>query len=167
MFERLHTPEELFSFKLGSALKMENTVLEMLGELQSTTQREELRNLFAHHAEETKGQIANIERCFQLLGQDPDESPCPAIEGLEKEGKSTFKKTDDSIVDNAVLSGAAETEHHEIAVYQSLITNAEANGQSEIASLLHQNLSQEQHTLEEVSQASQRIAREAGAAAAH
>ena len=33
MFERLNTPEELFRYKLGAALKMENTVLEMLGEL--------------------------------------------------------------------------------------------------------------------------------------
>jgi hypothetical protein len=27
VFERLNTPQELFSFKLGAALKMENTVL--------------------------------------------------------------------------------------------------------------------------------------------
>ncbi len=30
MFEKLTTPEEIFSFKLGSALTMEKTVLGML-----------------------------------------------------------------------------------------------------------------------------------------
>jgi len=34
MFERLNTPEEIFNFKLGAALKMENTVLGMLGDLE-------------------------------------------------------------------------------------------------------------------------------------
>jgi ferritin-like metal-binding protein YciE len=44
-------------------------------------------------------------------------------------------------------SGAAETEHHEIAVYEGLITHPEAMGKSDVAELLKQNLEQEQHAL--------------------
>ena len=43
MFERLNSPQELFSFKLGAALKMENTVLEMLGKLEEEAQRDQLK----------------------------------------------------------------------------------------------------------------------------
>jgi uncharacterized membrane protein len=50
----------------------------------------------------------------QLLGIH--HVPCPAIEGVEKEGSANIKKADDSVVDAVILSGAAETEHHEIAV---------------------------------------------------
>lgn len=76
MFEKLKTPEEIFSFKLGSALTMEKNVLGMLGSLQEETKRDELRQLFAHHAEETQGQIANIAKVFELLGEEVDDSPC-------------------------------------------------------------------------------------------
>jgi ferritin-like metal-binding protein YciE len=158
MFERLNTPEEIFNFKLGAALKMEQTVLEMLGDLEQHAQRDELKEQFRHHADETRQQIANIERSFELLGEEPDTSPCPAIEGLEKEGKATIKKTDDRVVDAVILAGAAETEHHEIAVYETLITNAKARGATEVAQLLEQNLEQEQHTLQEVRSAMERIA---------
>ncbi len=57
-----------------------------------------------------------------------------------------------------ILSGAAETEHHEIAVYEGLITEAEAMGKTDIVRLLQQNLEQEQHTLEEIKQATQELA---------
>src|SRR3954464_1793032 len=158
MFEKLTTPEEIFSFKLGAALKMEKTVLEMLGDLEEHAQRDELKQQFRHHADETRQHIANIERSFELPGETPNTSPCPAIEGLEKEGKANIKKTDDRVVDAVILSGAAETEHHEIAVYEGLITNAKARGAEEVAQLLAQNLEQEQHTLQEVKQATQQLA---------
>ena len=166
MFEKLNTPNELFSFKLGAALKMENTVLEMLGKLEEESQRDQLKQQFRHHADETREQIANLEQAFQALGEEPDESPCPAIEGIEKEGNANIKKADDSVVDAVILSGAAETEHHEIAVYEGLITHAEAMGHQDIVDLLSQNLEQEQHTLEEVKSATQELARETAGASA-
>jgi ferritin-like metal-binding protein YciE len=158
MFEKLNTPQELFHFKLGAALKMENTVLEMLGDLEEAAQREKLKQQFRHHAEETRQQILNIEQAFKALGEEPDDSPCPAIEGIEKEGQANIKKADDSVVDAVILSGAAETEHHEIAVYEGLITEAQAMGKEDIVHLLEQNLEQEQHTLKEVKQATQELA---------
>ena len=160
MFERLNTPEELFSFKLGAALKMESKVLDMLRDLEEAAQRDKLKQQFRHHADETREQISNIEQAFRALGEDPDDSPCPAIEGLEKEGKANIKKADDSVVDSVVLSAAAETEHHEIAVYEGLITHAEAMGNDQVVRLLSQNLEQEQHTLEEVKSATREVARE-------
>jgi ferritin-like metal-binding protein YciE len=162
MFERLNTPQELFSFKLGAALTMEQNVLEMLGNLEEEAQRQPLKEQFRHHADETRQQIQNA---FQALGEEPDDSPCPAIQGLDKEGKANIRKADDSVVDAVILSGAAETEHHEIAVYEGLITHAQAMGQEEIVRLLQENLEQEQHTLDEVKQHTEQVAREAVGAA--
>jgi ferritin-like metal-binding protein YciE len=158
MFERLNTPEELYNYKLGAALKMENTVLEMLEDNAEAAQNSELEQLFRHHHDETRKQIANLQKVFEAFGWDPDDSPCPAIEGLEKEAKATVKKTDDALVDAVLLSGAAETEHHEIAVYEGLITHAHAMGKAEVVEVLKQNLEQEQHTLDEVKQATEKAA---------
>jgi ferritin-like metal-binding protein YciE len=130
----------------------------MLGDLEDKAQRTELKQQFHHHAEETRQQIDNIEQVFRALGEEPDESPSPVTKALDKEAKADIKMADDSVVDAVILTGAAETEHHEIAVYESLITQAEELGQPDAVRLLQQNLEIEQHTLEEVKQQQRQVA---------
>ena len=162
----VETPQDLFAFKLGATLKMENTVLEMLGELEETAQSQDLKQKFSHHADETRQQIRNLEQIFSAIGVEPTENPCPAIEGLQKEGKDTIKKIDANLVDAVILLGAAETEHHEIAVYEGLITHAGALGHDDVVSLLEENLEIEQHTLEEVQKATEQVAQQTAGRAA-
>ncbi|HEV7168861.1 MAG TPA: DUF892 family protein [Micrococcaceae bacterium] len=162
MFEHLNTPKELFQFKLGSAMSMEDDSLAMLGDLEQAAQRQELKQLFRTHAEETRQQITNLQRIFGILNTAVDKSPSPTTQGLAKEGKSTIRKTATELVDAVAVAGALETEHYEIAVYQTLIATAEANvGWEEIATLLKQNLSQEKAASEKLLTASQEVAREA------
>jgi ferritin-like metal-binding protein YciE len=158
MFDKLNNQRELFGHKLGSALTMEQDTLDMLGDLEDKAQRTELKQQFHHHAEETRQQIDNIEQVFRALGEEPDESPSPVTKALDKEAKADIKMADDSVVDAVILTGAAETEHHEIAVYESLITQAEELGQPDAVRLLQQNLEIEQHTLEEVKQQQRQVA---------
>lgn len=158
MFEHFDTTEEVFSFKLGSALTMEHDSLEMLGDLEASAQRQEVRALFRSHAVETQQQIANLEKCFALLGEEISDSPSPTTKGLAKEGKSMIAKTDDSIVDSVLLSGGLETEHYEIAVYETLITSAEASGANEVAQLLKANLEQEIAASEKIKTAATQVA---------
>src|ERR1041385_4232175 len=146
VFDSIESPTELFTYKLGAALTMEKTVLDMLGQLEGAAQRDELKQQFRHHAQETEQQIRNLEQAFQALGVEVDDKPCPAIEGIEKEGQTLIKKTDEHLVDAVILGGAAETEHHEIAVYEGLITKAEAKREQDVVALLQENLEQEQHT---------------------
>jgi ferritin-like metal-binding protein YciE len=165
MFDKLNNPREVFGHKLGSALTMEQKVLEMLGDLEDGSQRDELKQQFRHHADETRQQIANIEQAFRELGEKPDDSPCPAIKGLEADAKADIKMADDRVIDDVILAGAAATEHHEIAVYETLITHAEELGEPNVVQLLQQNLEQEQHTLEEVTRAQREIVHQVVAAA--
>jgi ferritin-like metal-binding protein YciE len=148
MFEKLTSPEEIFSFKLGAALTMEQKLVEVLEELEEHAQRDEIKQALREHREETRQHVTNIEQSFRLLGEEVDDSPCPTIEAMAKEGKATIKKTDESIVDAVILTAASESEHHEIAVYEALITNAEARGAFEVSQLLKQNLEQEKHALD-------------------
>ncbi|WP_022881192.1 ferritin-like domain-containing protein [Gryllotalpicola ginsengisoli] len=158
MFEHFDKPQELFEYKLGTALTMEHDSLNALRELEMASQSEEVRNLFAHHQGETKQQIANLEQAFQLLGVEPDQSPSPTTKGLMKEGAALVAKTDKSLVDSVTLSAALENEHYEIAAYQSLIISAEAMGATQVCDLLKQNLDQEMHTSEELNQAARMAA---------
>ena len=160
MLDKVDTPAEFFTHKLGAALSMENKVLDMLGDNEKHAQHEELKALFRHHADETREQIRNIEQAFASLGQEPDEKMSPAVDGLKVEAMANMKLTDERLRDDVILGAAAETEHHEIAVYEELITYADTLGRPEINGLLRQNLEQEQHTLDEVRRSAARIARE-------
>lgn len=166
MFERLNTPEEIFSFKLGAALTMEQKLVDVLEELEQAAQRSDLKHALREHREQTRQHVANVERCFQLLGEEIDDSPCPAIEGLAKEGNATLKKTDDAVVDAVIVAAASESEYHEIAVYETLITYAKARGATEVTELLQANLEQEKHALELAQNTMDKIATDGVAAQA-
>lgn len=148
MFERLNTPTEIFGFKLGSALTMEQTLVDVLEELEENAQRDEIKHALRAHRDQTRQHVANIQRCFELLGEEVDDSPCPVIDAMAKEAKATIKKTDDSLVDAVILAAATESEHYEIAVYETLVTNAEARGATDVAALLRENLEQDKHALD-------------------
>jgi ferritin-like metal-binding protein YciE len=60
LFEKFDTPKELLTYKLGSALTMENDVLEMLGKLEEEARSDELKQHFRHHAEETRQHVPNV-----------------------------------------------------------------------------------------------------------
>jgi len=162
---KVENPKELFVHKLGAALTMENTVEEMLGKLVEKANDPQLKQQLRHHREETQAQIRNLEQAFSTLGMEPTERPCPAIEGIEKEGESNLGMAAETLYDAIILAGAAETEHHEIAVYESLIVHATALGHDDISSLLQENLEQEQHTLGEVLKATVKLAQREGARA--
>ena len=154
-------PRQLFTYKLGAALTMEQTVLEMLGKLEQKASDQQLKQQFGHHRQETEQQLQNLEQAFQALGQESQPQPCPAIEGIAREGDEMVQKVSPELVDAVILGGAAETEHHEISVYEGLITKAEAMGEEDVVMLLQENLQQEQHTLEEVRKATQQVAQAA------
>ncbi|MFL5944315.1 MAG: ferritin-like domain-containing protein [Gaiellaceae bacterium] len=157
---KVETPTELFVHKLGAALTMEETILEMLEDLQEEASDTTLqRNLQQHHTE-TRQQIQNLRRIFDALGEQPEKQPCPAIEGLEKEGQQMIKEVDDTLVDSVILGGVIETEHHEIAVYDGLIIKAEQMGDDDIVALLHENLEQEEATLDKAVKAAEQSAKQ-------
>jgi ferritin-like metal-binding protein YciE len=146
-------PKQLFIHKLGAALTMEETVLSMLEELEQKANEADLKEQLSHHHDETRQQIANLGQAFGALGIEQKKQPCPAIEGLEKEGKEMLKQTAQELYDAVILSGCAEVEHHEIAVYDGLITMADEMGEDDVVALLEENLEQEEHTLKEVDKA--------------
>jgi ferritin-like metal-binding protein YciE len=158
MFERLNTPEEIFSYKLGSALTMEKDTLAMLGDLEKSARRPELKALLAEHAEETRQQITMVEQCFALLGEKVDDSPCAVTKALAAEAKANLKKTDDTLVDAVILAGALETEYHEQAVYEMLLIHARARGAVPVVALLEASLGMEQSAGAKVKALAERIA---------
>jgi ferritin-like metal-binding protein YciE len=156
----LTDPMKFFIHKLGATLTMEETVVKMLKELEAEANSSELKEQLSHHRDETEGQISNLTQAFAAVGTEPQRNPCPAIEGLEKEGKDTLQQSSPELFDTVILAGCAEVEHHEIAVYDGLITMADEFDMDDVVALLKENLEQEEHTLEEVEKGLEKHAKE-------
>ena len=146
-------PKQLFLHKLGAALTMEETIIGMLRELEGKANETELKEQLSHHRDETQRQIANLTQAFGALDRKAQRQPCPAIDGLKTEGQRMLTQTTPQLHDAVILSGCAEIEHHEIAVYEGLIAFADELGEEDIVALLKENLEQEEHTLKEVEKA--------------
>jgi ferritin-like metal-binding protein YciE len=126
---------------------MERQLVDLLERLEKCTLREEIRHPLAVHREETLQHIANIEHCFTLLDEPVDDSRCGVIEALASESNAMIKKSDDSLPDVLILAVASEAEHYEVAVYETLIANADARKAAAVAKLLRENLAQDKHAL--------------------
>ena len=157
---KINDPVKLFQRELGMALGAERKILTTLKKLEQKAQRDELKQQFSHHREETEGQIRNIEQAFQALGADATGHHHETVEGLATESEKMIEMVDEQLVDGVLLAGAAKTEHLEIAMYRGLITKAEAMGEQDVVALLQENLEQEEHTRDEVEKAAQKLARE-------
>jgi ferritin-like metal-binding protein YciE len=154
----------LFVHQLGEALNMERTVLAMLKSNEQAASEPQLKKLFAHHRDETEGQIRNLEQAFSSLGVKPAGHTCHAMDGMKKESKDLIEKSAPQLVDGVLAGGATHVEHYEIATYEGLITNAEAMGAEDVVALLQENLEQEQHTLTEVQQVGETLTKRAAQA---
>lgn len=147
MFERLNTPEEAYNYRLGAALKMERTVLEILEVNVKNAENGLVVEFLGAHLEESRSHVPTVESAFSLLGLELDDSPCPVIDAFEKEGETHIKKAATTVVDAIILQDAVEIEHYEIGVYENLIVGARAMHRHDVAELLQRSIESEQAAL--------------------
>jgi len=152
-------PRELFLHELGDMLTAEKTIEKALPKLRQEATDDELARGFEHHLDETRQQIENLERVFESLGERPKAERCPGIEGIKAEHDEFMRerKPTEAICDLFLTGAAARTEHYEIAAYTGLVEMARALGERESASLLEENLRQEQEMLRAVESSSKRL----------
>jgi len=154
----LESPTDLLHYELCTALTMEDDSLAALGELAQAAKSADVKKMFKHHAEETKEQIANLHKVFELLELKDKSAPSPSTKGISKQAQSLIEKTATKLHDQVVLGCALGNEHYEISAYQSLIIPARAMGANEVVALLEANLGQETHTSEELKSMLEKLA---------
>lgn len=162
MNTQMTDPRELFLHELGDVLYAERTLLKTLPTLQEEAGDEELAQGFGEHLEQTRQHVKNLERAFEVLGEPAKAEKCPSIEGLEKEHDEFVANESPSpeILDAFLTGAGARTEHYEIAAYEGLVTMANAMGEDEVATLLNENLAQEQDALRKIQTIGKRLAQQ-------
>jgi ferritin-like metal-binding protein YciE len=155
---QLSDPQELFAYKLGTALAAERKVHTELGKMEREAQLPELKQGFARHREETEQQIRNVEQALEAIGAPTTAHDDLVAKAIAQQAEQMLGRVDESLVDAVLAAGAAETEHHEIAMYDGLIAMAGKMGQEDVVALLQENLEQELQTLREIETVTERLA---------
>jgi len=152
-------PRDLFVTELQSMLYVEQKLAEeVLPELTKQISDSDFQSDVEHHLEETRRHVSNLEKAFELLGEDAKPDKSHAIDGLVAQHDKVIKNIEsDELKDLFNAGAAAKTEHLEIAAYESMISSAQSLGEQEIASLLEQNRDDERAALEKVEKASKEI----------
>jgi ferritin-like metal-binding protein YciE len=154
------TPQEFFLHELADLYDAEQINLEVLPMLADDVDDDRVRSAFREHESETRQQIQNLERCFEILSAEPQRGACHAMQGLRKERDDFIEMNNppQSVLTLFDLLAGAKMEHYEIASYRGLTTMAQQLGHPECARLLEANLRQE----EEMAQRIERMSRDLG-----
>ena len=147
----MQTGHELFVHGLNDMMDAEHQLVEALEELASDSSNPQLKKAFEQHREETEGQVERLEQCFELLGEEQEETECHGIRGIVAEKKSFSEEDPSEDLINVFNVGAAiKSETYEICEYESLIDMAREMKHTKVAQLLSQNLKEEQATLKKM-----------------
>lgn len=157
---QIESKRELFLTQLAEMLVVEETLArQVLPKLAQEAQDQELKQGFQNHVEQTRQHARNVEDAFRALGEQPRGEQAPQLEALKKEHDATVPKLATALRDPFRAASAIKTEHAEIAAYTTLVTQAEAMEEPEVARLLRENLEQERTTLADLEAAADRLAR--------
>jgi ferritin-like metal-binding protein YciE len=147
--------KEVLIDELRDMYSAENQLVKALPKLAKGAKSPKLKELFAAHLEETKGQVERLKEVFDHLEEKPTGSHCNGMEGVIEEGADALEKDEEGAsFDSGLIGAALRTEHYEIAGYQASIAMAKALGMTEIASLLTENLEEEVVAAQKITAAS-------------
>jgi ferritin-like metal-binding protein YciE len=162
----LTTPRDLFLHELGDILYVERALAkETLPKLIEEVSDEEFKSGLESHLQETRQHVTNVEKVFELLGEEVEVEKCVGFEGLKAEHDQLIEESASSLVDIVDVGAAARTENYEIAAYEGLRRMAKAMGEDKAVDLLDENLKQEKDALREVEKIATRLSNDSAKAA--
>lgn len=154
----MQTGHELFVHGLNDIMDAERQLVDALEELASDSSNPQLKKAFEQHRKETEGHIERLEQCFELLGEEQEQTECHGIRGIIAE-KESFNEEDpsDDLIDVFNVGAGTKSETYEICEYDSLIDMAREMKHTKVARLLAQNLKEEKAALKKMEAFSEKI----------
>ena len=137
--------KEVLLDEMRDLYSAENQLVKALPKLQKGAKSKALKDLVAAHLQETKDQVLRLNESFTSIDEKPTGEHCNGMEGLIEEGADSLEKEQEGAsFDLGIVGAALRTEHYEIAGYRASISMAKTLGLDKIASLLTENLEEEE-----------------------
>jgi ferritin-like metal-binding protein YciE len=139
--------DDLFLHVLQDIYYAERQIVKALPDMIEKATNRELTAAFKGHLEETEKHVSRLEQAFELLGQKPKGTKCPAIDGIIGEANEVAGEIDNKkVLDAALIAAAHAVEHYEITRYGTLIAWSEELGHTAVGRLLSSTLKEEKAT---------------------
>lgn len=143
----IKTLDDLFVHTLRDIYYAEKQIVEALPKMIEKATAPELKAGFEKHLRETEGHVQRVEKVFDMHGVEAEEVDCPAIDGILEEADEVSGEVEDKkVLDAALIASAQAVEHYEMTRYGTLIAWAKQLGREDCASVLAQNLQEEEAT---------------------
>jgi ferritin-like metal-binding protein YciE len=143
----IKTMDELFIHVLRDIYYAEKQIIKALPDMIEKAQNRELTAAFKRHYDETTTHVQRLEQAFDLIGEKPKGTTCPAIDGIIKEAEEISGNVDDrNVLDAALIAAAQAVEHYEITRYGTLIAWSHELGHDAVGNLLRKTLTEEKAT---------------------
>jgi ferritin-like metal-binding protein YciE len=155
----MQTAHELYIHELNDMYSAEQMLVEALQEQAEAANNPQLKKAFESHLAQTQKQVERLQRCFEEIGEEPEDEECKGMKGLVEEFRSFVQEKEPSpdILDHFACGAAAKVEQYEIKGYESLIELAESMEHNQAVKLLNQSLKEEQSTLEKMEKFGERL----------
>jgi ferritin-like metal-binding protein YciE len=140
----VETLEELLIDELKDLYSAEKQIVRALPKLAKSATNPELSEALRTHLEETKEQVARLEKISELIGKKLTGKTCVGMKGVLEEGSEVLEETEKGAIRDAALIAASQrVEHYEMAGYGAARDFAKLLGKGDIASLLEATLEEE------------------------
>jgi ferritin-like metal-binding protein YciE len=140
------TMQELLIDELKDLYSAEKQIVRALPKLAKAASTPELQDAISIHLEETKSQVARLEKIGEILGKKLSGKTCVGMKGVLEEGSEVLEDTEKGLVrDAALISASQRVEHYEMAGYGSARDFAKTLGLSEVATILDETLAEEKN----------------------
>jgi ferritin-like metal-binding protein YciE len=155
----MQTAHELYIHELNDMFSAEQMLVEALQEQADAASNPQLKKAFESHLAQTQKQVERLQRCFEEIGEEPEDEECKGMKGLVEEFRTFVQEKDPSpdILDHFACGAAAKVEQYEIKGYESLIELAESMEHNQAVKLLNQSLKEEESTLEKMEKFGERL----------
>lgn len=157
------TLELLLEHGLKDIYNAEKQLVAALPEVAGAVDNEELEEAINTHLEQTKKQVARLEKAFEELGIEVSSvEECIVMKSLIEETRKVIQDFDKGPVrDSALIIGSQKIEHYEIASYGSLCELADVLEDEQLGDLLAESLEEEEEADELLSEIAQDVNDEA------
>ncbi|MBV9183278.1 MAG: ferritin-like domain-containing protein [Acidobacteria bacterium] len=142
---KIESLQDLFEIELRYVYDCEQKLVKKgLPTMIEAASSPELRSALEQHLEETRNQVARLERVFSTLGADAKTEGNDILDELNSCVKDMISDIDASpLRDAALIVGGNKVEHYEMAAYGSLVAFAQQLGFEDAVQLLEQTLEEE------------------------
>jgi ferritin-like metal-binding protein YciE len=158
----VETMQELLIDELKDLYSAEKQIVRALPKLAKAASTPELQQALLSHLEETKGQLARLEKISEIVGKKLTGKTCVGMKGVLEEGSEVLGETEKGLVRDAALIAASQrVEHYEMAGYGSAREFAKMLGQPAVAALLGETLVEEKNADKKLTVISKQVNTEA------